>query len=151
MIHRHRRLRVRVERESRTGEERQKESREKRAEVYAAFLAAARDADAKSVVPPRDSQASASQAAVERITQKKLFSAALVVMRKQQDLIYIYGSDDGWSAADDLYTAISRRYAVAVVTGTSAPGPADNVDAGLLRFQNIFCREASATPRKGCG
>jgi hypothetical protein len=145
-------------------EDREKESREKRSQIYADYLTAARtyvtairfiaaaeaaqkafQAIGKTGAPTED-PAKANAAATARVLKVE---EARIAFEKQADLIYVYGSDDAWQAhltieqaADDI-DGDNNDGNVVRVAGVA-------MSRGLSAFQAVFCREASATPRKGC-
>ncbi|MEV0291920.1 hypothetical protein AB0H36_48070 [Kribbella sp. NPDC050820] len=154
-------------------EDREKESREKRSQIYAEYLAAARSyLKARGAMTNVDKVAAVRMRALEAAIAARAPAARIAIIRrdadritamqdqlsseeataetsflKQADLIYVYGSDDAWRAN----LAVSRAAGGIDDAGTETPFNFDAANAALREFQGVFCKEASATPRKGCG
>ncbi|MFI5709797.1 hypothetical protein [Kribbella sp. NPDC051620] len=127
------------------GEERDREAREKRGQVYADYLSAT----------------ALYQAGLERLQQSKAqgdaaeteFRALVVLYQtfvNKADLVFIYGSDDAWEAHLMIRSAIPEVMG-GPAGGISGPVGMENYNSAYNSFQAVFCREASARPRAGCG
>jgi hypothetical protein len=85
------------------GEDREKEGREARARIYPDFLAAvdAREAAADGY-QLSSARAVVSQCDGQRLQQRSRaqYEAADSEYRKQRNLLYVYGSDEAWNAAE---------------------------------------------------
>ncbi|WP_344212207.1 hypothetical protein [Kribbella sancticallisti] len=152
-------------------EERERESREKRSQIYADYLTAARShADQKTSatyaqmnfhheqkqVPARVSanvsaarmtylQAKADAARKVHQLEWREYLTTFTAYRKQVDLVYVYGSDAAWQAHLTVDRAIGDDPDEPLSDAAD-----DLLSAGLGQLQVVFCQEASATPRRGC-
>jgi hypothetical protein len=158
-------------------EVRAKESREKRAQIYADYLGAARDyirqANRTRVVLRRSQKAdlyfrshqadpAARSRAMQGVSQIGVEGQTTKTMQKAYDkqivLVFVYGSDAAWQAllavgrtAADPALAVEDLSSADPSTLTESPLATEAQGNALRRFEAIFCQEASATPRKGCG
>jgi hypothetical protein len=135
-------------------EERDREAREKRAQVYADYLAttSAYQAELANL-----EFRSLSQPAIA--TTNADFQRLVMLNRSfssKADLVAVYGSDDAWSAHLAIRSALPEAIAGApgkvVITGHAESDTYDvkKYFSGYTQFQAVFCREASARPRTGC-
>jgi hypothetical protein len=145
-------------------EERARESREKRAQLYADYLAVARSyltagvtqqalqhqyaaAAKKGTRGPRYQEELA--AAAKRLDQiNQVYAAAQPDFQKQADLLFVYGSDNAWQAHDEVVASINELSRAGIRQPQVSAGERGN--RALRQFQVVFCREAPAEPRKGC-
>jgi hypothetical protein len=137
-------------------EERARESRVKRAQIYADYLAAARtyELDYYRIRDLVFDMATAEKATHDREADElfKLIPKANAAggdFFKQEDLVYVYGSDDAWDTATAVDTAITS--VIAAKTDDELGQAGRKFALALGRFEAVFCKEASATPRNGCG
>ncbi|MFF1819154.1 hypothetical protein ACFVWG_17775 [Kribbella sp. NPDC058245] len=144
-------------------EDREKESRERRATIYADYLGATRnylfdqmgvaaaegilDLDKKVAKSPSASENLAAQNRID-VAQHYLADANAKASKsrseyeRQADLVYVYGSDAAWAVQLRIQESLVRK---------DGKAPQLMVSDDLRDFQAVFCREASATPRDGCG
>jgi hypothetical protein len=143
------------------GEDREKESRERRAKIYADYLESARNyqveqvslvfaellvkTDESAAAHASPSKKLAAQKSLEVATRARLEAVAKAAkaraaFEKQADLVYVYGSDAAWK--------VQARIQDRLLRGPGAPSSVVGDD--FREFQAVFCHEASATPRNGC-
>ncbi|WP_157996302.1 hypothetical protein [Kribbella sp. VKM Ac-2569] len=146
-------------------EVREKESREKRAQIYLDYLAAARalpdpqtrldlafeeyeEAVKAAAEPGATNAMKARQVAALRELTAASVKAKVVgdELQKQADLIWVYGSNEAWYAHLELQEASGKK---AASSGTDRAANARQGKA-LTQFLKLFCREASATPPERC-
>jgi hypothetical protein len=146
-----------------TDEQHKEESRQKRAQVYADYLAAAReysialylyifDESAREPTAPRPRSRADFEKARTRVY------AAEAAWLKQIDLVFVYGSQDAWKLSGEFQVALpglGREHpAMPSTISADAPVPAPPDWQRYFRlevaFRAMFCREVPAEPREGC-
>lgn len=138
-----------------------KEIRERRTQVYAEYLVTARayieaamdlsraarvaDLHRKKTATAASAPLATPSATEQALADQSRIAAA--AFYRQADLVYVYGSDEAWTAHKGIEDAVLPDYRP---NTTELTNPA-RVGVAIQAFQSVFCREASPKPRSGCG
>lgn len=140
-------------------QDQEKESRSKAIEAYKRFLESV-DAFTIPLLDLPDEKPGAVPTGLEVITAPGAapmldFAAGFLTesgrlqLKKAENDIYIYGSDDAWNAADKLYEFLIES-AEATLLESAPPFDAVKYDELYKAFRLVFCQEATPNPREGC-
>jgi hypothetical protein len=131
-------------------EARAKDAREKRSQVYAAYLAAANDYSVKThrMFERFKEQAVAAKGKSFKPDPAVLnpYYAARSAYQHQVNQVYVYGSDEAWKAHRIVAAALPPSLGDLELEVVDS----DEFLVAYQGFQSVFCKEASAVPRVGC-
>jgi hypothetical protein len=128
--------------------DRDREAREKVAQVYTDYLSAvaAYSAEVGEQYNPKNGIPTGDDL-------QRLFALYRAVVSKA-DLVAVYGSDDAQRAHQLIKTGLPEIVALGTRRRLQVVWPQDSAaneySRGYADFQAAFCREASARPRSGC-
>ncbi|UGQ39391.1 hypothetical protein [Rhodococcus aetherivorans] len=127
-----------------------KETREKRAEVYAVFLQVV-DIYSTALIGGNEEMLMQTTAGGASGTSAPYLGVKSETQLKQaENQVYIYGSDDAWINADRLYSFLIAEKDAIVVSGGQEVFDVDEYLLLYKRFRSVFCAEASSLPRSTC-
>lgn len=133
--------------EKERSEERAKESWQKRAEVYAKYLAALEaysSADEDLGFRSIQNRDEPTDKHHKELNDADLYrDNSEIALVAQINQVFVYGSDQAWAAHEAILVVLQRAERGALTSDSA-------YKAAYTNFQNVFCREASAQPREGC-
>lgn len=143
-------------------EERARQVREKRAQVYADYLAAARAVMSAATALANITYSKAPVPVGMQPKAVQTLSAAEAAWDKQADLVYVYGSDDAVYQTFEIRQILAPNGLVTdLIYNDGSHATQMRIDSYQMKkqraweyaernFKTLFCREVPAEPRTNC-